>query len=809
MAVAGGEPLPPGSCEHRNPATVSEGNSVSLLESGPEVRSIGGIPMNITIPSIPGYVSLPGQVLLAQYRFPCPGRGSLRNDSCRLLGTAQELAAACDASPSCQAVEFSPLGRDTVNASLGSLKGTPGDRGATLDLRHITWNPRAVLMVQQGVPLIPPDAPPDSPVPPQPAASPDRAAGSPPDSGLSAAGIAGIAVGAAAAVVLAAAAAAFVLLQRRRRRRQAEPGVRKPQPPLLPVSTGSASASSAASADKGPAVLHSPKASGLSSPRLRGSPRSAAAPPAGVPPGASIPGGPGLSAFPITDSERRLLALGASTSSSGTASRLGAPAADPAGPAPAAVPGLAPWALRLLSESAAGWEEAVVQEGEIAFLRGQDGQPICLGAGAFGSVWKVMLGGHTLAAAKVVEWGERARSQVEFIQARMEAALLRRLRHPNIVQFLSLCVTDKRGILLMEFCSGRDLDAAMHACSRTTGARLFDWYNRGRKVAIEIASGLAYLHHRRILHLDLKPHNVLMASDGTAKIGDVGFARLMHRTHLTISGRFGTFDWAAPEILMGRGATEKSDVYSFGVLLHGMCTGEPPRRGQMPPLRVPEHCPAEVEALYQQCTSEDPEERPSAAELLEALLRLPPARRAQQAQHAPGTPVRLSLQEQPRKSGSSPSGEERPPSSGSSASQQAAAERPAGSARPPKGGTSSLSSPFAAVASAPAAAAGSQQEKPSLTHPHSGSRGVPPSVHSVSWQPPASSLSSPFSAAKPASSTQPKTAAAGSGASPSHRGQRVRSASWQPPASGLTSPFAAPAATAGPPEAGGPPEPVS
>lgn len=66
---------------------------------------------------------------------------------------------------------------------------------------------------------------------------------------------------------------------------------------------------------------------------------------------------------------------------------------------------------------------------------------------------------------------------------------------------------------------GRDLDSALNARSRANGARLFDWYNRGRRVAADVASGLAFLHHTRVLHLDLKPHNVLLARDGTAKLG--------------------------------------------------------------------------------------------------------------------------------------------------------------------------------------------------------------------------------------------------------------------------------------------------
>ncbi|PRW33326.1 serine threonine- kinase receptor R831 [Chlorella sorokiniana] len=263
--------------------------------------------------------------------------------------------------------------------------------------------------------------------------------------------------------------------------------------------------------------------------------------------------------------------------------------------------------------------------------RRQDGRRISLGAGASGHVYKVLLGGHTQCAAKIVEWHGRQHSQLHFVQ---EAAMLRRLRHPNVVGFQGVVVTEERGILLMEFCAGKDLDNCMHSRSRATGERVFNWYNRGRRAVLDIATGLAYLHSCRVLHLDLKPHNVLLSREGVAKIGDVGFSRLMSRTHLSVGGIFGTYDWAAPEVLMGRGATEKSDVWSLGVIIWELCSGLRPRRGQLTPLRVSEDCPAEVAALQVECVHSDPARRPSAAEIVQLLMQLPPSRRP-----APQTPA--------------------------------------------------------------------------------------------------------------------------------------------------------------------------
>ena len=66
-------------------------------------------------------------------------------------------------------------------------------------------------------------------------------------------------------------------------------------------------------------------------------------------------------------------------------------------------------------------------------------------------------------------------------------------------------------------------------------------------MALHIARGLHHMHSRKVMHLDLKSANILLARDGTAKIADVGLAKILTRdnTHVSMEG---TFDWAAPEV---------------------------------------------------------------------------------------------------------------------------------------------------------------------------------------------------------------------------------------------------------------------
>ncbi len=70
---------------------------------------------------------------------------------------------------------------------------------------------------------------------------------------------------------------------------------------------------------------------------------------------------------------------------------------------------------------------------------------------------------------------------------------------------------------------------------------------RGRQIALDVVRGLHHMHSRKVMHLDLKSANILLARDGTAKIADVGLAKILTRDNTCVSTE-GTFDWAAPEV---------------------------------------------------------------------------------------------------------------------------------------------------------------------------------------------------------------------------------------------------------------------
>lgn len=141
------------------------------------------------------------------------------------------------------------------------------------------------------------------------------------------------------------------------------------------------------------------------------------------------------------------------------------------------------------------------------------------------------------------------------------------------------------------------------------------------KVALDVARGLHFLHSRSIVHNDLKSANILLSRDGTAKIADVGLARVLRHGYVCSSsgGVVGTFAWAAPEVLLGRPVSPKADVYSYGVVLWELATNERPERGMLRPPKMPQECPEEIGQLIDACLNEEPRARPSMLEVIEVL----------------------------------------------------------------------------------------------------------------------------------------------------------------------------------------------
>src|SRR5271154_3493073 len=107
--------------------------------------------------------------------------------------------------------------------------------------------------------------------------------------------------------------------------------------------------------------------------------------------------------------------------------------------------------------------------------------------------------------------------------------------------------------------------------------------SRAIAYAIELARALGAAHERLIVHRDVKPQNVLIGIEGSAKITDFGIARTLSEVGLTMDGRvLGTTDYVSPEQALGQSVTGQSDLYSLGIVFYEMLTGVVPFTGETP-----------------------------------------------------------------------------------------------------------------------------------------------------------------------------------------------------------------------------------
>jgi serine/threonine-protein kinase len=151
-----------------------------------------------------------------------------------------------------------------------------------------------------------------------------------------------------------------------------------------------------------------------------------------------------------------------------------------------------------------------------------------------------------------------------------EARAAAGLAHPNVCALYDYGLAEGRRFMVLEYLPGGSLENRLAA-----GQPLAD--DDTRRIADEVAAGLAHAHARAVVHRDLKPSNILFDAEGRAKIADFGIARAAGETGLTEAGTIlGTAAYISPEQAAGRPATPASDVYSFGVILFRMLTGRLP-----------------------------------------------------------------------------------------------------------------------------------------------------------------------------------------------------------------------------------------
>jgi serine/threonine protein kinase len=157
---------------------------------------------------------------------------------------------------------------------------------------------------------------------------------------------------------------------------------------------------------------------------------------------------------------------------------------------------------------------------------------------------------------------------------RREARAVAQLNHPHIVTVIDAGEDDSRPYIVFEYVEGETLKSRIKRMGQLPVAEAVAY-------AIEIARALGAAHAANIVHRDVKPQNVLIDMEGSAKVTDFGIARTLDEDGLTADGRvLGTTDYVSPEQALGHDVTGQSDFYSLGIVLYEMLTGQVPFKGE-------------------------------------------------------------------------------------------------------------------------------------------------------------------------------------------------------------------------------------
>ncbi|MBQ6401104.1 MAG: Stk1 family PASTA domain-containing Ser/Thr kinase [Firmicutes bacterium] len=215
---------------------------------------------------------------------------------------------------------------------------------------------------------------------------------------------------------------------------------------------------------------------------------------------------------------------------------------------------------------------------------------------------------------------------------RRESQAAASMSHPNIVNIYDVGKEGNIHYIVMELIEGRALSDVI----KEQGPMA---YPKVIAISKQIAAALAFAHKNHIIHRDVKPHNIMMTPNGTAKITDFGIAKAVNAATIVdnTDGIIGSVHYFSPEQARGGYVDEKSDIYSLGIVMFEMLTGNVPFdgdnpvnialmhiNGEMPrPSQMVTGVPPALEHIIMKCTDKYPVNRyASADELIEALNNL-------------------------------------------------------------------------------------------------------------------------------------------------------------------------------------------
>ncbi|KAK2185501.1 hypothetical protein NP493_232g00019 [Ridgeia piscesae] len=260
-----------------------------------------------------------------------------------------------------------------------------------------------------------------------------------------------------------------------------------------------------------------------------------------------------------------------------------------------------------------------------------------LGRGGFGVVYGGQFGSQLVAVKYFHTQTVNNDAKVASFNAE---ANCRQLVHPNIVRVLSSnCLNTQNMYIVMELAGLHNLQSLLDDATEPLGV------TRHLRYMLDIAEALLFVHQRQLVHLDVKPPNIIITPSDHCKLGDFGCSQYLVDT--ASDGRAvsptcrasltGTYAYRAPELLRGEAPTANADIYSFGVTQWQMMSRQRPYENQhqhcvifgvvaynMRPelatdLEQTDMVSSGFRELYRQCWRPDPVERPSAADLVDVF----------------------------------------------------------------------------------------------------------------------------------------------------------------------------------------------